>query len=162
MATAANIVFGGVAVTIGSDLGYIKDGVTITPSFEIYKPSGIEGLMTAPKSRRISEEYTVTFNLIEPTLANIRLWIDSTNTITAGPPATLEVGADSATPNEQVLVVTSIEPGGTDVRTITFHKVVAEGAGEWKLTDFEEGTLPCSFVTLYDVTTDELFLVSDA
>lgn len=150
-------------MTIGTDLGYIKDGVTITPSFEIYKPSGIEGLLTAPKSRRIAEEYTIAFNLIEPTLANIRLWIDSTNTASTGlPPLTLQVGGDSATPNERVLVVTSIEPGGTDVRTITFHKAVAEGAGEWKVTDFEEGTLPCSYVTLWDTATAELFLVSDA
>ena len=53
--TPANIVFGQATVSIGGDLGYIKDGIAINKTEEIYKPSGIEGILTSPVARRVAE-----------------------------------------------------------------------------------------------------------
>lgn len=163
MATPANIVFGGVTVVISADLGYVKDGVTIAKSEEIYRPSGIETLLTSPVARRVSEEYTITFTLMEPTLENLKLAWDETAAIVGAAPRTINVGGTGATPTESVLVVTGIEPGGTDIRSITFDKAIAMGPGEHKITQFEEAAFPCTFVTLFKTTaTARLFAISDA
>lgn len=162
MATDANIVFGGVTVVIGADVGYVKDGVEITKSEEIYKPSGIEGLLTAPVARRTSEEWTCSFTMIEPTLANFRLAWDVAAATAGTGTITLDVGGDTATPTNRVLVVTSIEPGGTDVRTVTFGRVVSENPGATKFTQFEETAIPCVFVTLWDTANTRTLFFSDA
>lgn len=158
-----NIVFGNATVDIGGDLGYIKDGITIAKSEEIYRPSGIEGILTSPVARRVSEEYTFTFTLIEPTLSNIRMVWDVTNAIAgAGPPDTLDVGGDSAVVNIRTLTVTGIVPGGVTTRTIKTETAIAMGPGEHKITQFEEAALPATFVTLWNNSDTRLLDFSDA
>ena len=161
--TVANIVAGGASVFIVADLGAVKDGITITVAIEHYKVEGIEGLLTAPKAWRTKEEYTIAFTLVEPTRDNIRLAWDVTNTESAGPdPITLAFGGDSATPNSRVLKVFGIVPGAAFVRTITFDNTIASAPGETKLTQFQEQSLPCTFVTLWDATNSRLGQFSDA
>ena len=162
MAQPMNIVFGNAAVSIGGDLGYIKDGIAINKTEELYKPSGIEGILTSPVARRVSEMYSFTFTLIEPTLENIRLAWDVTTAKAGAGPITLAVGTSSAAPNARILIVTGIEPGGTDVRTITADTTIANGPGEYKITQFEEGALPCVFETLLDTAKTQLLDFSDA
>ena len=161
--TVANIVGGGASVFIGADLGAVKEGITITVAVEHYKVEGIEGLLTAPKAYRTKEEYTIAFTLVEPTLANVKLAWDVTNAIvTPGPPITLEFGGDSATPQSRVLKVFGIVPGNVFVRTIQFDNVIASAPGETKLTQFQEQSLPCTYVTLWDAVNSRVGQFSDA
>ena len=165
MATMANIVIGGGTVKIGSDLGYFKDGISIAPTAEHYFVEGIEGYPGRHRAKRIKEDWSVSFNLIEPTLDNIKLWADVTNAATGGGtvPDVLKFGGDSVTPNERELECGGIVPGGDDyVRTWKFFRAVASGMGETKVTDFEESALPCVYTMMYDSTETAIGQISDA
>lgn len=166
MGNATNIVAGGASVLIGTDLGYIKDGITITPTRELLLPENVETLFAPPKAFLTKETYGFTFTLVEPTEANIIFWLDVGNAIAPGPPAILKVGhgpgGDLTQPTERVLVVTGIVPGGTFVRTITCNRAVADAPGEMKITQFEETALPCSFTIIWDSVNTRAFVISDA
>jgi len=164
-----NIVAGNNTVLIGTDLGYVKGGTTITPTRELLRPEGIEGLRTSPTGATFltKEEYQFAFSLLELTLENIKIWLDSGNSIAAGPPRTLNIGhgpsGDVAVVTERVLVITGLVPGVTRfVRTITASKAVLLTPGETKITQFEEQMLPMTFVTNWDATLNRCFGFSDA
>ena len=160
--TPANIVFGGAAITIGSDIGYIKDGVAISWSIDLYQVEGIEGLLTSPVARRTKEQPTITFTTIEPTLENMKLVWDITNATSGTGPTTLEFGGDSATPQERVIVVSGIVPGGVTVRSIQFDVCVVSAPGEMTITQFGEVAVQSAFVALWDTTNTRLGQFSDA
>lgn len=165
MGTEANIVAGGASVTIGADLGYIKDGITLTPTHEKLFIENIETLYSSPRAFWTKEEYTFAFMLVETTQANLKIWLDCTNSAT--PPAGLDVGhgpsGDTGQPTERELVVTGLVPGADlFVRTITGSKVVSDSPGEFKITQFEEAAFPVSFRTLWDNTNSRSIEVQDA
>lgn len=162
MGTPANIVFGGAAVTIGTDVGYIKDGVAISWSVDLYQVEGIEGLLTSPVARRTKEQPTIAFTTIEPTLANMKLAWDITNSTSGTDPITLEFGGDSAIPQERVIVVTGIVPGDVFVRSIQFDVCVLSAPGEMTITQYGEVAVQSSYVALYDTTNSRLGQFSDA
>jgi hypothetical protein len=164
---ANNIVAGGAAVDIGGDLGYIKDGITITPTRELLLPENIETLYAPPVSFLTKETYGITFTLIETTQANMIIWLGSGNAVTGTGPYNLKIGhgpsGDTAQPVEVALVLKGLVPGANlYVRTITFTKAVADAPGEFKITQFEEAAFPCSFTTIWDATNFRCFQVSDA
>ena len=163
MGTPANIVFGGATVTIGSDIGYIKDGVAISWSIDLYQVEGIEGLLTSPVARRTKEQPTVAFTTIEPTLANMKLVWDITHATAGGAPApvTLKFGGDSSTPQSRVIVVTGVVPGGVFVRSIQFDVCVLSAPGEMTITQYGEVSVQSSYVALYDTTNTRLGRFSD-
>jgi hypothetical protein len=168
MGTALNIVAGGAAVTIGSDLGYIKDGITVTPTRELLMPENIEGLYAPPRSFLTKETYGVTFTLVETDRDNLKLWLDSTNTESGADPIVLDVGhgpsGDVGQPTERVLVIKGLVPGNAPpfLRTITWNQAVADAPGEFKITQFEEAAFPCSFTTIWDQTLNRMFQCQDA
>lgn len=168
MGTAANVVAGGAAIEVAGDLGYIKDGITITPTRELFMPENVETLYAPPKAFLTKETYGVTFTLVETTLANIKIWLDDTNATSGANPILLLVGhgpsGDEGQPTERALVVKALVPGASlFVRTITFTKAVADAPGELKITQFEEAALPCSFTTIWDPTgaAEQVFNISD-
>ena len=162
MGTPANIVFGGATVTIGSDVGYIKDGVAISWSIDLYQVEGIEGLLTSPVARRTKEQPTIAFTVIEPTLANMSLAWDITNTTTGTDPITLDFGGDSYAPNERAIVITGVVPGaGAYTRTITFSVCVLSAPGEMTITQYGEVSIQSSYIALYDATNSRLGRFSD-
>lgn len=166
--TPANIVFGGAAITIGSDLGYIKDGLHLSREEEVYYVTGIEGIMTPPRAHRTSLNYTVSGTFLEPAIVGVfQIPLAWGCLDTAGTTGVLEVGkkADMAIePSglEKAVTITGIEPGGTDVRTIAITKATADGAGEMVISDYEETAVPFSFKALYDASGDKIFTITDA
>ena len=163
LGTVANVIFGNAAALLGAvdseaDVGYIKDGVTITKNEEIYKLKA-EGIPSPIKARRTNLEYTFAFTMIEPTLANIKNAWAVSEAISG---TTLEVGAlAEASPASISLKVTGVEPGGSDARTIQAKSCISEGPGEVKFTDAEETAVPCVFTTLYNTTDLSLFTITD-
>lgn len=160
--TTTNLVVGGAAVTIGSDLGAIKDGITITPTREVFTID-LEQEMTPSKAWNVTEKWAIEFTLCEPTLANIKIGWDVDNTVTVGPPATLSFGDHQFTPQERVLVVTGIRPGATAAaRTVTFHKAVLETPAPLVFTKRAETNLKCGFMGLWDSSNSRVGQISDA
>jgi hypothetical protein len=163
MGTAANVVFGGATVTIGSDLGYIKDGLRISKEEEIYYVTGIEGLPTPPAAHRTSMQYTFGGTLIEPTLDNIALVWAATDA--RGTTTVLEVGDKNEMDITNNLIksvtFTGIEPGGSDARTIVAALCTADGPGEMVISDAEEAALPFTFKALYNTSNDYSFTITD-
>lgn len=163
-----NLVAGGAAVNIGGDLGSIKEGVTVTPEMEFLFSEGIEGLKAPGEAWLVKENYLIAFNLAEPTRDNIKIWLDSTNTESAGPdPITLDIGhgpsGDTGAVTKRAIAITAIVPGANlYVRTITFGQAVLDSPGEFKTTDAEMSMLPCTFRTLWDASNNRLLIVSDA
>jgi hypothetical protein len=165
MATAANIVFGGATVTIGSDLGYIKDGLHLAKEEELYY-TRVEGVPTPVSAYRTSLQYSMSGTLIEPTLANIALVFgctDSTTPMSMGLANEMDIVNNSL---EKAVSFTSVESGGDqdgDVRTIAAAKAVADGPGEMVFTDAEEVSLPFTFKVLWDTTgADQSIIITDA
>ena len=167
MGSQLNIVSGGAAVAIGADLGYIQDGITITPQRELLLPDNIETLKSPPVSFLTKENYGITFTLVETTRDNLKIWIDSTNVESGTDPKLLNIGhgpsGDVGEPTERLLVVKSLVPGvkPARIRTITFARAVADAPGEYKTTQFAIHAFPCSFTCIWDPTASRLFQVSD-
>ena len=55
--TTANLVVGNATVSIGGDVGAIKDGITITPTIEVFTIDGIEQELTPTKAWRVAESW---------------------------------------------------------------------------------------------------------
>jgi hypothetical protein len=166
MGTAANAAFGGAFVEIpaATDLGFIKNGLHIQKNEEIYR-ARVEGSILPVKTRRTSLEYTFSGTIVEPTLANIILVQDVTDTIAGAGPYTLNVGEpEENTPTQRQVVFKGIVPGGSFVRTITVEEAVAENPGEMVITDAEEASLPFNYFTVLDTgaAIDRAFHFSDA
>lgn len=160
--TVNNLVAGGATVTIGSDLGAIKDGITVTPTREVLTID-LEQEMTPSKAWNMAEKYTVEFTLCEPTLANIKIAWDCDNTVTVGPPATLNFGDHQFTPQTRVLVITGNRPGATvAARTLTFNNAIMETPAPLVFSKRQESNLKVGFMCLYDSSTSRVGQFSDA
>lgn len=163
--TTANLVVGNATVSISGtgDLGSIKDGVTLTPTIELFTIDGIEQQLTPTKAWRTSEKWEVAFTLVEPTQANMAFAWDTDNAPAAGPPVTLKVGDHQFIPTQRAITITGYVPGGTFVRSLILHRCVLSAAAPYKVTKNEESNMACSFMLLYDDTTNNcVFTVSDA
>ena len=167
MGTKANIVVGGATVLIGSDLGFIKGGIKLTPTREQFTPEDVDSLYGPIKKWLTKEEYAFDFTLMEPTQANIKIWLDSTNAPGAGPdPIPLDIGhgpsGDTGVVTENILVMTGIVPGNIFVRTITVTNAVLETPGEMTIAQSGEASCPIVMTALWDDSNNRFFLISDA
>ncbi len=169
MGDNTNIVIGapaslsGAMVSIGGDLGFVRS-VSIAPSAEHFFVDDIEGAPGKHIAKRIGEDVTVSFELLESTLENIRLWMDITAAVSGSSPAILEFGGDSVDPNERSLTVKGTVPGGNNyVRTWTFDRAISTAPGEMAITDRAVTSLPCGFTLLFDSGLDDrLGQIADA
>jgi len=152
------------AVTIGSDLGYVKDGIRITPSVDLYLVGeAVEQLTLPVKAFRVSETIEISFTLLEATLANIKLVEDIDNATAGAGPITLDWGDNQFIPTENALVVTGVVPGATRyVRTVTFPKAVLTSPAEIAFTKTEETALNATYTALYSESDTYAAEISDA
>ena len=155
----AQIVWGGATALIGSDLGSLDSGsgVVISYSSEMVSiGANVEQLTLPVASFRTSEEYTMAFTLLEPTLASIKIAVDSDNTISApggGSPETVDVGDNQFALTARVVVVTGVAPAsGKFVRTVTAPEAVLTGGTEIKFTKAEATSLAMTFLCHYNGT----------
>lgn len=157
MGTTANLVIGGAVLQVTNnaspgvltDVGFVKDGIVITPAFETYRVEGAEGTPGVLAMRRTKTEYTVKTTIMEPTLANIHRAWDTYISGTTEPSSPLNLTA-SATVKERKIAITSNKNLAGGTRTITFWRTVVESAGDLKVTDYEGCFLPMTVVCLYD------------
>jgi hypothetical protein len=169
MGTPANIVIGGATITIGSDLGYIKDGLHLSKEEEVYYVTGIEGLPTPPMAHRTSLQYSISGTLIEPSIldASPHIALVYGGTDTAGTTGVLELGLaaemDIVNNLEKAVSIMSIVPATEFIRTIAAARCTADGPGEMVFTDAEEVSLPFTFKVLWDTTgSDQSIIITDA
>jgi len=156
MPAPQNLVAGGNAVLIGSDLGYVKaGGTTITPTLEIFTVD-TEQELTAAKAFRTKEDFDLEFTICEPTLANIRMAWDITEATagTSPAPITLDFGNQQFVPNERVVAVTGFVPAEAGssgrIRTVTVDKAVLKTPGPIVFTKGQETNLKFVFMCLYN------------
>jgi len=157
MAATTNITVGGASVTVGSSMGYIKDGVTLTPTLELFTVDGIEQLLTPSRAWRVSEQFECQFTTVEPTQANIKIALDCDNTWTGTPPA-LKFGDNQFSPANDtayVVVMTGYTAAATQyVRTITLHRCFLSTPAPIKFTKGQETNLAMTFLCCYEEDTD--------
>jgi hypothetical protein len=156
MYDTGNISIGGATIDISAvggtytqNVGYIKDGITITPSFEVYEVGGIEGLPVTVKVNRTKTQYTLKTTLMEPTLGNVaKVW-----DITSSPTSPMKIDAPAACAERKVKVTSNgpASAGGSQkVWTWEFTRCVVQSPEALKIGDAEESKLPVSFICLYD------------
>lgn len=157
MGTTANIVIGGAILKVANnaspgvptDVGFIKDGIVITPNFEMFRVDGAEGYPAVLAMRRTKTEYTVKSTLMEPTLINIQKAWDTYLAGVSDPTSPLNLTASSNVKERKIEITANKNlAGGT--RTITFWRTIVESGGEYKVTDYEASLLPVTFVCMYD------------
>jgi len=163
MASYLNIVQGGASITVGSDLGYIRDGVTLVVNAEPYYTS-VEGINCHIHARMPQQNYEVRTTLMEPTLANLKIAFDwQTASATAASAAINEFGGDNFKPTERDVKIYGYVPGASAyTRYFQLFRAIAVGGGEVKSAHDEETRLPVVFHGLYYPTSASVGLVSDA
>ena len=170
MGASTNITVGGATVNLNvagggaADVGYIKDGVTLTPTVELFTVDGIEQLLTAAAAWRVSEAFEVSFTMVEPTRDLIKAAWDCDNAVAGVGPWTLDFGDNQFTPQATVIVITGKTCGATQyVRTITLDKCVLSGPAPIKFSKGEETNLTVTYMCLYDdVSNNRVGQISDA
>ena len=150
--TAANIVAGGASVLIGTDLGAIKEGVSLTLTVDTFTVD-LEQEVIATKAFKTRNKLTCEFTLCEPTLENIKIGWDVDNAITAGPPRLLSAIDQQFTLQERIIVVTGTTPGYAPfLRTCTLTRAVLETPGVLVFTKAAEQNMKLGFNCLADGT----------
>ena len=163
MSSETNIVQGGASITIGSDLGYIRDGVSLGITSDMYYGTA-EGVNTNLTARRPSVVYEIKTTLLEPTMANLVIAFDWSNaSATASAANTLEFGGENFSPTENEVVIYGYVPGGSDyTRTITIDRGVAVPSEGMAFADAEETKVPLVISCLYSTTNSRVGQMSDA
>jgi hypothetical protein len=153
----ANLCLGGAVLKIANnaspgvpaDVGLIKDGIVITPNFEVYRVEGAEGTPGVLAMRRTKTEYTVKSTIMEPTIINIQKAWDCYLAGVGDPATPLNLTASGIVKERKIEITANKNlAGGT--RTFTFWRCVVETPGEYKVTDYEASLLPVTFVCMYD------------
>jgi len=150
---SANILVGARDLQVdGANVGALDGGASVT-----YEPTHIEHTvdqrMGVQRVDKVAERMTVTANLKEATLENLRIaWGQPASALsTAGDKTTLHVGGDDAV-TEHVLVLTGKAPGTTRTRTITCHKAVAIETSAHSYTKEGATVYPVTFVLVEDAS----------
>jgi len=160
MASKDNLVQGGASVTIGSDLGYLGDGITFAPTLSQYYQK-VEGI-PMDLGARDTWGYDISFTLSEITQANMKIAMGIQEAVAGAGPYTLDI-VPEAVPAEMAVVIYSYVPGANMyVRTITASRCVLSAPASLVTKDAEESKLACTFHLLYDVTNTRAALISDA
>lgn len=155
MANANNIVIGLAQITInGVDIGYVRDGVTITYGKEVREVKASQAVGTV-KVFKVDETMTVSTNMLESTLENLRIAMNLPAASLSG--STLHLGYDNACDlNEYQVVIKGVSPN-CGIRTYTFYKCVATGEVETALNNDEETIIPIEMICLKDPNNNNEF-----
>jgi hypothetical protein len=148
---SANILVGARDLQVdGANVGALDGGVTVT-----YEPTHVEHTvdqrMGVQRVDRVAERMTISANLKEATLENLRIaWGQPTYALsTAGAKTTLNLGGDGAV-TEHTLVLTGKAPGADRTRTITCHKAVAIETSAHSYAKDNATVYPVAFVLVED------------
>jgi hypothetical protein len=155
---SANILVGARDLQVdGENVGALDGGATVR-----YEPTHIEHTvdqrMGIQRVDKIAERMTVTANLKEATLENLRIaWGQpAAALVTEGTKTTLNIGGDDAV-TEHALILTGKAPGTNRTRTITCHKAVAIETSAHSYSKDGATVYPVTFVLVEDATKDEGF-----
>jgi len=155
---SANILVGARDLRVdGANVGALDGGATVT-----YEPTHIEHTvdqrMGVQRVDKVAERMTITANLKEAALENLRIaWGQPATALsTAGTKTTLHVGGAGAV-TEHALVLTGKAPGTNMTRTITCHKAVAIETSAHSYTKDGATVYPVTFVLVEDPTQGEGF-----
>jgi len=148
---SANILVGARDLQVdGANVGALDGGVSVT-----YEPTHVEHTvdqrMGVQRVDRVAERMTISANLKEATLENLRIaWGQPTYALsTAGAKTTLNLGGDGAV-TEHTLVLTGKAPGADRTRTITCHKAVAIETSAHSYAKDNATVYPVTFVLVED------------
>jgi hypothetical protein len=148
---SANILVGARDLQVdGANVGALDGGVTVT-----YEPTHVEHTvdqrMGVQRVDRVAERMTISANLKEATLENLRIaWgLPSYALSTSGTATVLNVGGEEAV-TEHTLVLTGKAPGADRTRSITCHKAVAIDTSAHSYTKEDATIYPVTFVLVED------------
>ena len=155
---SANILVGARDLQVdGVNVGALEGGVTVA-----YEPTHVEHTvdqrMGIQRVDKVAERMTITANLKEATLENLRIaWGQPSYALsTAGTKTSLNLGGEDAV-TEHTLVLTGKAPGTDRTRTITCHKAVAIDTSAHSYTKEGATVYPVTFVLVEDPTQGEGF-----
>ena len=159
---SASLLVGATAI-LAADIGYTRDGVTLTKAgtFLEVTPDQVVNPVIIQKT---GETYTITTNLLESTLDNIKLAWGESGTVTS---STLSLGIEATNLEEKVLIFYGQSPKTTAVgtygeRKITFYSVVSMDYGAMASNRASENIIPVTFRAMYDEDESCVALVEDS
>jgi len=163
MGDSTNIIIGGATLLVDDvNLGYIVDGVRMTVEADMWYGK-VEGVPVDIVARRPRVSYKFQATLVEPTLANLKIAYDWSNTQDAGPPITLDFGGENFIPTSLEVAIYGYVPGGDlFTRMLTIDVAVVEPGGEMVHTDEDMTKIPVVFKGLWDEATSRVGELSDA
>lgn len=149
MGTAANVTIGAASITVDSvDLGFTRGGITVRFGLET-KDVKADQLVGTVKTFRTDETMTLSTELLEATLENMRIAFNQPAANLTGTTA-LSLGYDNScnvNEHEIILVGKGVSCG---TRTWTFYRCVATGERDISLQREEETVIPVEFNVLKD------------
>jgi len=153
----------GASALLATDIGYTRDGVTLTKAgtFLEVTPDQVVNPVIIQKT---GETYTITTNLMESTLDNIKLAWGEHGTVAS---SSLSLGIEATSLEEKVLLFYGLAPKTTDAgtygeRKITFYKVVSMDYGAMTSNRAAENIIPVTFRALYDDDEACVALIEDS
>jgi len=157
MFDVGNILVGpGTLVLDGSALGWTRNGVHLSDEVEHFIVEDVDQVPGAFAAIKTNETVTVSTELVEATLENIKKgWgVDTAIDLVTSPGhALLKFGGDTAVPEHQ-LVFQGIAPNGK-ARTVTFFRAISVDFGEIVAAKADETVIPVTFRILLDMTKAE-------
>jgi len=167
---SGNLVVGNATIFVGVDLGAIKEGITITPTYTVFNVD-IEQESFPSRYWYTDKRFTIEFTLCEPTLENIKIAWDLSGVITGTNPRVLDIGTSAGTdfvPTPRIIIATSFTPGGVGgtlfTRSVTFHKALLETPGATTFTKRAETSMKTTWNCALDTaqTPDRVGIFTDA
>lgn len=148
MPSSQNIIIGPATILLnGTDIGYTKDGVTVSFPRE-YTDVMADQAGGIVKKARQSEKMTVSFSILEITLDLLRIcWDQPTTNVSSG---FYYLGSDnSCNINTHTLTLRGVQPGScTLVREFHFYSVIQVSEAEYGMKRDEETALGVEFECL--------------
>ena len=159
---AASLLVGESAI-LAADIGYTRDGVTLTKAgtFLEVTPDQVVNPVIIQKT---GETYTITTNLMESTLDNIKLAWGESGDVSGD---MLSLGIEATNLTEKVLIFYGQSPKTTDTgtygeRKITFYSVVSMDYGAMASNRASENIIPVTFRALYSEDESCVALIEDS
>ena len=150
----SEILIGGGTLKIdGTDVGFTEDGVTLINSRDYYDIEADQSINILRKNK-VRQTITVVTNILQSTLANIKIVWDSGSTITeAGGYSNLSFGGDT-TVTEHTLQFDGVKTGGL-TRKFYAYKAVSIETGEHSYKKNGKTLIPVTFELVADITKGE-------
>jgi len=149
-----NILVGaGILKVDGVEVGFTEDGVTITYAREYLDIEADQSINILGK-RKIKEDITITTNLLEATLENLKMVLDIPQDVVEGDGVkSLSFGGDKRV-TEHTLEFIGNAPNGK-TRRLVIWKAVSIETGEHAYKKGDKTLIPVTFQAIADMTKPE-------